>query len=107
MITAGLARSARALLVAANRCDVLPTKPVVSAAQRLLALPGDDAQPLRMCGARIAAALLSLEADDLPVIYASARCGRILQEAVQAERLEYALSLAIPPVPPEARVVVQ
>ncbi|MFC4170070.1 hypothetical protein [Teichococcus aestuarii] len=110
MITAGLARSARALLIAVNRSGAVPTKlrdGIAGTASELLAMPGRDAQALRDCGARIGAALLSLEADDLPVTYASARCGRILQAAIEAERQESALGLAIPPVPPEARVVIQ
>lgn len=110
MITSGLSAQARGLLLSVARDGTVPPRQVEAVAgiaRRLLALPEPDAQPLRICGARIAAALLGLAGDDVPPTYASARCGRILQEATQAERLEYALSLAIPPVPAHARPVLQ
>lgn len=78
---------------------------VAIGAGELLATPGADGRQLRDHGARIASALLSLE-HATPTL-ASARCWRILAEALDAERLAWDASIAIPPVPAHAHRVMQ
>lgn len=73
-----------------------------AAARRLLALPGPRNQALRLCGARIAATLLSLAgANRRTPVLLRARLRQLVREAYAVERLETDTAVVIP-LPPRA-----